>query len=43
MEPSQALFWEAATPVTVVVVVTVLVVAYNVNRIQGWLPRGPAF
>ncbi|KAJ5161828.1 hypothetical protein N7492_007220 [Penicillium capsulatum] len=42
MEPSQALFWQAATPFTVVVVATVLVVAYNIHRIQRWLPRGPA-
>ncbi|XHG04030.1 hypothetical protein AWENTII_007312 [Aspergillus wentii] len=43
MEPSQALFWEVATPFTVVVVSVVLVVAYNANSILGWIPRGPAF
>lgn len=39
MEPSQAIFWEVAAPFTVVVVVVVLAVAYNVNRIMGWIPR----
>ena len=39
MEPSQALFWEVAAPFTIFVVAVVLTVAYNVNRIMGWIPR----
>jgi len=39
MEPSQGLFWEVAGPFTFVVVVVVLAVAYNVNRIMGLIPR----
>lgn len=39
MEPSQALFWEVAAPFTAVVVVAVLMIAYNVNHIMGWIPR----
>lgn len=38
MELNQAIFWEVAAPFTAVVVAVVLLVAYNVNRILGWVP-----
>ncbi|KAL4931750.1 uncharacterized protein BDV17DRAFT_226384 [Aspergillus undulatus] len=40
MELNQALFWQVAVPVTVVVVALVLVGAYNAGRILGWVSRG---
>ncbi|KAL2823439.1 hypothetical protein BDW59DRAFT_96770 [Aspergillus cavernicola] len=40
MEPSQALFWQVATPFTLLVVSVVLGVAYNGGRILEWLSRG---
>ncbi|KAJ5725046.1 uncharacterized protein N7483_006403 [Penicillium malachiteum] len=36
MDAKQVLFWEVATPFTVVVVSVVLLVAYNARRILGW-------
>ncbi|KAJ6031654.1 hypothetical protein N7540_002386 [Penicillium herquei] len=39
MDAKQILFWEVATPFTVVVVSVVLLVAYNARRILGWLSQ----
>ncbi|KAL4733718.1 hypothetical protein BDV11DRAFT_175422 [Aspergillus similis] len=40
MELNQALFWQVALPVTVVVVALVLVGAYNASKILGWVSKG---
>jgi Mg2+ and Co2+ transporter CorA len=40
MELNQALFWQVALPVTVVVVALVLVGAYNASKILRWVSRG---
>jgi Mg2+ and Co2+ transporter CorA len=40
MERDQGLFWQAALPLTVVVIALVLLGAYNAGRILSWVSRG---